>query len=785
MKVLFKIARNELRNLFYSPVAWFLTFLFLLMCGYLYATILYPWAKQTAMILENDPQWSLKATMSVTAGLLSDPDGGFFSAMLGQLYLFVPLLTMSVISREINNGTIKLLYSSPVKLRQIVLGKYLAIMIYNLFFIAILGIFVVAAFFDIQSPDYGPMFSAMLGIYMLLCALTAIGFFMSSLTTYPIVSAIASFLALFVLSYVGQLWQQYDFVRDITSFLSINKRVEKMIAGLITTRDLAYYFVIIFLFVSFTLLKLRSGLESRPWYTGAARYLAVIVAGLLIGYISSRPTLIGYWDTTANETNTVHPRTQKILKDMDQGPLEVTLYTNLFSLAAESGLPRNRNEYLTGLWEQYQRFKRDIEYKYVYYYDYDVVKQDSAIFRTYPGKSLEQIVGVVAKTLHVDPTLFLSPEEMKKTKDFSSEDYQLIMELKYNGKTELLRTTYESGSWGGTWPGESLVDAALKRVTGARMPKVYFITGQLERNIFKKGEREYLDHSSSKKFSASLANIGFDVDTLNLQIQSLPADASIIVLADPKMELSQLVQQKIKTYIDGGGNMFILGEPGKQYVLNPVLKNLDIQFMNGQLVQPRENESADKVLYDLTPSSFNMAEEWWLLFYKHLSEHNQPVGLFNSWLPGVTALSPNADSRFKVTPMFVNLNNELWLETGPVVTDSIAPIFNAAEGDIKQKVFPIAAQLTRKVNNKEQRIIIAGDADFASNRRLIAENVRACYSWLVYNEYPIYIPKPYPKDNMVILSPKRAEVQKIVYIWVLPGLLVLAAIILLTRRKRR
>lgn len=785
MKLVFKIARNELRNLFYSPVAWFLTFLFLLMCGYLYANTLYPWARQTAMVLENDPEWSVKATLSITFGLLSDPEGGFFSAMLGQLYLFVPLLTMSVISREINNGTIKLLYSSPVKLRQIVLGKYLAIMIYNLFFIAILGFFVVAAFFDIRALDYGPLLSAMLGIYLLLCALTAIGFFMSSLTTYPIVSAIASFLTLFVLSYVGQLWQEYDFVRDITYFLSINNRVNKMIGGLITTKDIAYYLVIIFLFVGFTLLKLRSGLESRPWYVGVARYLTVIVAGLMIGYITSRPAFIGYWDVSRDENNTVHPRTQKILKGMDQGPLEVTLYTNLLGITAESGLPRKRNEYLNSFWQQYQRFKRNIEFKYVYYYDYDALSQDSGIFKTYPGKSLEQIVGLVCKLKHVDSAMFLSPDKMRQIKDLSKENYQLIMELKYNGRSELLRTSFDGGSWGGEWPAEALVDAALKRVTGSRMPKVFFVTGQLERNIFKKGEREYLDHTSSKTFSASLVNIGFDVDTLNLQTQALPANADIIVLADPKMELSDTVQQKLRSYIDGGGNMFILGEPGKQYVLNPVLQNLDIQFMNGQLVQLRENETAEKVLFNLTPSSYDMAEEWWLMFYKHLRNHNQPSALFNVSLPGITALSVKPDSRFKVTPMFVTLGENVWQKAGPLVADSVAPVFNAQEGDIRQKEFPFAAMLTRKVNNKEQRVIVAGDADFASNRKLILENVRGCYSWLCYNEYPIYTPKPYAKDNMVILSPERAAIQKIVYVWVLPGLLLLGGTILLTRRKRR
>ena len=38
---------------------------------------------------------------------------------------------MGLISRELNSGSIKLLLSSPVKLSQIILGKYLAVIAYR------------------------------------------------------------------------------------------------------------------------------------------------------------------------------------------------------------------------------------------------------------------------------------------------------------------------------------------------------------------------------------------------------------------------------------------------------------------------------------------------------------------------------------------------------------------------------------------------------------------------------------------------------------------------------
>ncbi len=56
------------------------------------------------------------------------------------------------------------------------------------------------------------------------------------------------------------------------------------------------------------------------------------------------------------------------MADLNEGPMEVTLYVNLLSGAAQYGLPEWRNEYLNKVWEKILRFKTDIRFKYVYYY---------------------------------------------------------------------------------------------------------------------------------------------------------------------------------------------------------------------------------------------------------------------------------------------------------------------------------------------------------------------------------------------------------------------------------
>ena len=145
MKLILKITRNELRNLFYSPVAWFLLIVFLIQCAVVFTSLLYPIAHAQDIYRENDPNFRNWGDLNSFTRILFVDQGAMFSHVLRNLYLFVPLLTMGLISREVNNGTIKLLYSSPVSTRQIVLGKYLAVVLYNLLLLAVILLFLFTA----------------------------------------------------------------------------------------------------------------------------------------------------------------------------------------------------------------------------------------------------------------------------------------------------------------------------------------------------------------------------------------------------------------------------------------------------------------------------------------------------------------------------------------------------------------------------------------------------------------------------------------------------------------
>ncbi len=206
---------------------------------------------------------------------------------------------------------------------------------------------------------------------------------------------------------------------------------------------------------------------------------------------------------------------------------------------------------------------------------------------------------------------------------------------------------------------------------------------------------------------------------------------------------------------------------------------------NGQIVQPGANETPDKADAYFSYAAMGLAEETWFSMYKHVWDHHVYSDSFDTKISGTAALSLKSDSQFKVTPLLFSKPGKAWLKAGKLVSDSTAPVFNPQQGDIQERSFPLVASFSRKVGNKEQRIIVSGDADFASNMRLIDDWVRAQYSWLVYNDYPIYRPLSRHADYKLKLGPLRAGIQKIVFIWLLPGLVLLTGAILLIRRKRK
>lgn len=812
MRKIFKIARLELSILFYSPVAWLVLTIFMIQCGITFLDNLQ--ATRTTLSLGYQ-------TMPIT-GTLFNGQAGLFSVMQGYIYLYLPILTMGLMSRETSSGSIKLLLSSPVKLREIILGKYFAIIGYGLTLIAVLMIFGIIGSLFIVHPDLGLICSGLFGLYLLICTYAAIGLFMSCLTTYQVVAAISTLAVFAVMRYVGLLGQEYDFVRDLTYFLSISGRTEKMIAGLITTRDVMYYLIIIASFLTLCILRLKSERELKPRTVKVGRYVALAVIALTLGYITSRPLFTGYLDTTDRQSLTIAKPSQEIARKID-GKLKVTTYVNMLAPHLYQVLPQSRNADLSRL-ENYQRFIPGMDINYVYYYQ-KPVDTNYYSFKYNPllkgVKNVDKIAEQTATTLGIDGGRFMPPAELQKQIDLTDEGFLLLRKLEYKGKSTYLRFYMNESD---PYAGEAEMNAAIKRLM-IPAPKVIFISGNKERGTDSPVDRDYQLFSSLKTRRNALVNQGFDVDTVDLNKQEIPGNTNIVVIGDPTVPFTPNQLAQITAYLNKGGNMLITGEPGRQQILNPLLQQLGVQLKRGILVKP------DKLL---TPGFIKAQLDTKAADIDSNLARIQKNGVTVS-VQGASAIDYQPSAGFKVTPLLMsaaggwnkmfspgsieeksapanvkNAVSSLSVGGGLVAasgaapaTDMRAPVnvgtldlstadlsFKATEGDEKG-TFPISVALTRIVNGKQQRIVVSGDADFASNGELSRPRskyneyyLQGLFRWFSNGAFPSDVTRQPARDMDIKVS--RGQITGLMWLCkaIIPAIIAIMGAIVLFKRRR-
>lgn len=307
-----------MQMLFYSPVAWLILVVFGVQSGMLFADQL------AGLVSAQEMGYDIQGS---TISIFANRWGGVFTTMQNYLYFYIPLLTMSLVSKELSSGSIRLLYSSPITNTQIIVGKFFSMMIYGLIMIGILFLITLCSWAIVKDFELSMVLTGLLGLYLLICAYAAIGIFMSSLTSYQIVAAIGTFAVLMVLSMIGGWWQDYDFIRDVTYWLSMPGRSGKFIAGLICSEDVLYFVIVVCLFLALTIIRLNSVRQKIRFVITLGRNIGVIFLACFLGYLSALPQMKLYHDATSTKMNTLTPNSQDIVAKLDGG-MTITTYIN-------------------------------------------------------------------------------------------------------------------------------------------------------------------------------------------------------------------------------------------------------------------------------------------------------------------------------------------------------------------------------------------------------------------------------------------------------------------------
>ncbi|MBE8726873.1 Gldg family protein [Flavobacterium hungaricum] len=752
MKTIYRIAKTELNTMFYSPVAWVVLVIFSIQSSWKFFNTIERFEKSQKI-----GQGLNNITQSLYSGF-----SGLFPEVQNYLYLYVPLLTMGLISREINSGSIKLLLSSPIQIKDIIIGKFLAICTYCLLFIAVLGLIAGITYFSVENVDLKFILSGLLGLYILVCTYAAIGLFMSCLTSYQVVAAISTLVVLAGLNFIGKLWQDIDYVKDITYFLSIAGRADEMIGGLIISKDLIYFVLVSGLFIGLSIFKLQTGKDAQSTSKRISKYALLIVGVLGLGYITSGAALTFYIDMTSTKSRTLTESSQKVVNQIN-GDIKITTYDNLLDINYYNALPTSQNSDIASF-DKYSRFLPQLKMEYVYYYD---TSNNTALYELNPGLNDKQLAEKMIETQGLKFKKLYTPEEIHKIIDLRPEQNRLIRTIEYNGKKTFLRVYDDLFKM----PSEKEITAALKRlVTDA--PKVVFVNGNMERSIDKNGDKNYKTGFNEISFRYSLINQGFDVTAVDVNAQDIPAQTSILVIADPKSELSQGAVDRINKYIDQGKDVIILTEPETNSAVAKITDKLGVSFTKQSLVQ----ESGDNVpTYLETELSAAIPKTI------KISKNKAPIPFLGS-----SGVKTAAASGFTATTLLQTNSKPVWESPSGII---------AISEDLKkqpsQKNVPLVVALTRKINGKEQKILVSGDADFMGNAELgragsgTFQFVTDVFGWFTNNEFPIDTTRPEPADKKITISANALYISKIIFIAVLPAFIILLGAFILIRRNRR
>lgn len=234
------IASNELRRMFKSPLAWVI----LAVVQFLIAIFFY--------LLLSQYMQPAAAGQGLTATVVN----GMYQISGVVMLLVSPLLTMRLVTEERRLGTIKLLYSSPISITELVLGKYLGITAFYTLMLMMITLMPMMLLFGTQL-DLGQIAASLLGLLLLMSSFAAIGLFISTVTSQPTTAAISTFGVLFFLWIINAAGANAsEGMAAVFSYLSLLNHYNNLLDGMFNSADVVFYLLVTTFFIVLSIWRL-------------------------------------------------------------------------------------------------------------------------------------------------------------------------------------------------------------------------------------------------------------------------------------------------------------------------------------------------------------------------------------------------------------------------------------------------------------------------------------------------------------------------------------------------
>lgn len=646
----------------------------------------------------------------------------------------VPVLTMRSLAEEKKSRTDQLILTSPVSVGKIVAAKYLAMAAVHTLAMAVVAVtpLLLLAFGSIPLAE---SYSAVFGfwLYGLLCI--AIGLFVSSLTESQVISAVLTFVFLFMgfmmnsvtglFSSAGNLLTKilncYDLVSPLNSFMD----------GCFSLKGTVYYVTVACLFLFLTaqsIQKRRFAVSAKKLKLGAFSFglsaIAVALAVFVNLFAAELPDTMTEIDVTASKLYSLTDDTKEFLKNMEK---DVTIYV----IAAEGNVDTTVEETLKRCTDISSHLT--VEYK------------DPAVspnfYQAYTDENISMGSLIVVCG---DVSRVINYSELFET------------EIDYN--------TYSQQTTG--YDGEGQITSALQYVTSDNMPVIYQLTGH--------GETEL-----SGNFIKAVEKANVTVQSLNLlETDAVPEDAQALIINGPSSDFSTDDADKVKAYAKDGGNLLItLNYQAKDELTNfsQVLLEYGISPVKGVVAE------GDSSRYYQNP--------FYLLPEVAGTSYTSSVGSNYIFAPYVQGISyPESSDDMTYTPLLTTSDSAV------SKTDAAnATTFEFEEGDEKGPFTVAVAAEQTKDGETAGRMTVLGSLELLSESadQMVSGSNSGMFADILSNYVhtddlsSIVIPVKNYETSQLVVAAFSGRLVGLSIMILIPVLLLLFGIVVWVRRRRR
>ncbi|MGH8672366.1 MAG: GldG family protein, partial [Burkholderiales bacterium] len=371
------------------------------------------------------------------------------------------------------------------------------------------------------------------------------------------------------------------------------------------------------------------------------------------------------------------------------------------------------------------------------------------------GELRKSIAEFVARYQRVKPDIslrFVDPEREPGAARAAGIKLNGEMVVRYGRRSENL-----------TQLNEPALTRILLRLAHTRERQVFYLDGHGERRLDGVANHDLGD------FGARLTAQGFKISALNVALaQDVPRNAAMLLIASPQVDLLPGEVEKLRRYLEKGGNLLWLIDQEPLRGLQPLVELLRLELGPGIVVDPAAQE-------------LKLPATWAVAAPEEIHSATRSIKL-NAVFPNTRQIAVTEDSGWNVLPL-INVAQRGWVETGePGPTLRFDP-----QQDMRGPI-TIGVSLSREQQDREQRVVVIGGGDFLANTYLgNGGNLDlgvAVVNWLVGDEHLIGLQPRATPDHQLRLSRGAAAIISIGSLIVLPLLLFATGAVIWWRRRR-